>query len=65
MERGTVKFYDEAKHFGFIAQPNGSDIFFHQSNLSKGYTPKTSDQVKFDIGEGKKGPVAENVCLAD
>lgn len=61
METGTVKFFNEAKGFGFIAPDNGEkDLFVHSSAIVNG--PITEgDKVEFDIGEGKKGPCAENV----
>lgn len=58
-EIGTVKWYNEAKGFGFIEQPNGRDLFVHykevRGKLNQG------DKVEYSIGEGRKGPCATNV----
>mgnify|MGYP001174773573 CR=1 FL=1 len=61
MSTGTVKFYNENKGFGFIAQDNGkNDLFFHITNLD---TKTISDgaKVEFEIGEGQGGPQAMNI----
>ena len=61
METGIVKFYNEDKGFGFIAPDNGGkDLFVHSTSIDAG--PITEgDKVEFEIGEGKKGPAAQNV----
>jgi CspA family cold shock protein len=63
MAEGTVKWFNAAKGFGFIAQDGGKDVFVHHSAIkAEGY--KTLDEgarVKFDVVEGPKGPAAENV----
>ena len=61
METGTVKFYNEAKGFGFITPDNGGkDLFVHSTAIQNG--PITEgDKVEFEIGEGDKGPRADNV----
>ncbi|MCE3281826.1 MAG: cspC [Chitinophagaceae bacterium] len=57
---GTVKFFNEAKGFGFITPSNaGRDLFVHSSNVSEDI--RQNDKVEFDIREGKKGPEAYNV----
>ena len=60
MKEGTVKFYNEAKRFGFI-KPSDSeeDIFVHESGLIDEI--RQDDKVKFDIEQGKKGMNAVNV----
>ena len=58
---GTVKFFNKEKGFGFITQDSGSDIFFHDSKVLFDSIDK-GDKVKFDIEEGKKGPMATNVA---
>ncbi|MFZ5759455.1 MAG: cold-shock protein [Thermodesulfobacteriota bacterium] len=63
MKQGTVKWFNAAKGFGFIAQDNGSDVFVHFSAIkSQGY--KSLDEgarVSFEIVDGPKGPAANNV----
>ncbi len=60
MPTGTVKFYNEAKGFGFIT-PNdgGKELFVHASGLKQKIGEK--DVVQFDTEDGKKGPMAVNV----
>lgn len=61
METGTVKFYNEAKGFGFITPDNGGkDLYVHSTAVQNGPI-KEGDKVEFEIGEGDKGPRAENV----
>ena len=59
--RGTVKFFNESKGFGFIIQDNDEDIFVHKSGLRKGTTIVQDDTVEFDTERGKKGMQAVNV----
>ena len=57
---GQIKWFDKTKGFGFITQDNGNDIFVHHSELG-GKIAKDGDRVKFDVGDGRKGPCATNV----
>lgn len=61
--RGTVKWFNDAKGFGFITQENGEDVFVHYSSI-KGDGFKSlaeGQQVEFDIVQGDRGPKATNV----
>ena len=62
MKTGTVKFYNEAKGFGFITDENGTDIFVHATGLNDEI--RENDEVTFDLQDGKKGLNAVNVKLA-
>lgn len=63
MEKGTVKFYNETKGFGFIkSQESGEEIFVHVSGLKEEI--QKNDEVVFEIEEGKKGLNAVNVRLS-
>ncbi len=63
MAEGTVKWFNEAKGFGFIEQSEGPDVFVHFSAITaEGF--KTLDEgqrVTFDVEDGPKGPQASNV----
>ncbi|UCG79283.1 MAG: cold-shock protein [Nitrospirota bacterium] len=61
--RGTVKWFNEQKGFGFITQEDGPDVFVHYSSIeSDGFkTLAEGQQVEFEIIEGEKGPKAANV----
>lgn len=60
MQEGTIKFFNEAKGFGFISQTNGNeDVFVHNSGLLANV--REGDKVTFDIERGQKGLVAVNV----
>jgi cold shock protein len=64
MEQGTVKWFNDAKGFGFITPQNGgADIFVHFSSIqSDGFKSLREGQnVQFEVGKGPKGPQAENV----
>ncbi len=62
MKKGTVKFFNEAKGFGFIKEDGGQEIFVHASGLKEDI--RENDQVTFDVENGKKGLNAVNVSLA-
>jgi CspA family cold shock protein len=59
MPRGTIKFFNPAKGFGFIEQEEGKDLFVHISETSDNLNE--GDEVEYDIGESRKGPCAVNV----
>jgi CspA family cold shock protein len=61
--QGTVKWFSNEKGYGFIARPDGDDVFVHYSAITgDGYRTLTEGQeVEFDIVEGPKGKQAANV----
>ena len=62
MATGTVKFFNATKGFGFITPDSGGeDLFVHVSALPPGNTLTEGQKVSYDVGQGKKGPNAENV----
>ncbi|MCC1496211.1 cold-shock protein [Alcanivorax sp. 1008] len=63
---GTVKWFNEAKGFGFIQQESGPDVFVHFSAIQgSGFKTLAEGQaVKFTVTQGQKGPQAENVTAA-
>lgn len=60
---GTVKWFNEEKGFGFIAQDNGPDVFAHfRQILSDGFkTLAEGQRVEFKVTQGQKGPQAEEI----
>ncbi len=65
--KGTVKWFNGDKGFGFITQEDGPDLFVHYSEIqSTGYRSlNEGDKVEFVITEGKKGKQASAVTLAE
>ena len=63
MSTGTVKWFNESKGFGFIAQEDGPDVFAHFSAISgSGFkTLAEGQRVEFTVTAGQKGPQAENI----
>ncbi len=66
MPKGTVKWFNDAKGFGFIAQEGGKDVFVHFSAITgTGFRSLAEgDEVEFEIVEGPKGLQAANVTKA-
>jgi len=60
---GTVKWFNEAKGFGFITQQSGPDVFVHASAIeSSGIKALVEGQsIEFTVTQGQKGPQAENI----
>jgi CspA family cold shock protein len=63
MATGTVKWFNDAKGFGFISQEGGEDVFVHHTAIqSKGFrTLAEGQQVEFELTKGPKGLQASNV----
>jgi cold shock protein len=61
--KGTVKWFNNAKGYGFIGREGGPDVFVHYSAITaEGYKSlQEGDQVEFEIAQGPKGPQAANV----
>jgi cold shock protein len=63
MANGTVKWFNDAKGFGFISQESGDDVFVHHTAITMdGFrTLKEGEKVEFDVVRGPKGLQAANV----
>tara|TARA_B110001454_G_scaffold185702_1_gene182047 strand:+ start:578 stop:787 length:210 start_codon:yes stop_codon:yes gene_type:complete len=61
--KGTVKWFNNQKGYGFITPEEGEDLFVHMSSiLMEGFkTLKDGQEVEYEVGEGEKGPAAKNV----
>ncbi len=63
MEKGTVKWFNSSKGYGFITREEGEDVFVHYNAIQgDGYKSlDEGDQVEFEVGQGPKGLQANNV----
>ena len=63
MAKGTVKWFNNQKGYGFICNEEGNDIFVHYTGLNmEGFkTVSEGDEVEYEVIEGEKGPQAINV----
>ena len=59
--KGTVKFFNVMKGFGFIAGEDGKEYFVHSTGLKNGVSIQEGDSVTFEIEQGDKGPKASKV----
>ena len=64
--KGTVKWFNESKGYGFIKQPSGDDVFVHFSAIqAEGFrTLREGEEVEFEVKESERGPQAANVIRA-
>ena len=64
MSKGTVKWFNDVKGFGFITPDDGGkDLFVHSSGVRSG-SLNDGQEVEYEVGQGQKGPCANNVVPA-
>ncbi|MGK0208752.1 MAG: CspA family cold shock protein [Patescibacteria group bacterium] len=62
--KGTVKFFNTQKGFGFISAEDGSEVFVHYTSLPDGMQLRENDEVTFEVETADRGPKAVNVAKA-
>ena len=66
METGRVKWFNPLKGYGFILKEDeDKDIFVHKTGIPFGVQINNGDKVEFEIGNGPKGPVAQNIKVLE
>ncbi len=68
LREGVIKWYRDDKHFGFIVQRDGSEVFFHRSNFVGGEPSellKEGSPVWYELEDSDRGPMATNVHLRE
>lgn len=63
--KGTVKFFNNSKGFGFIAGEDGKEYFVHQTGLKEGVSLNENDSVEFEVEQGDRGPKATGVSKVE
>ena len=63
--KGTVKWFNSMKGYGFIEPEKGKDVYVHQSALAEGTELNEGDKVEFEIEDSPRGPKAKNVKKLD
>lgn len=63
--KGTVKFFNKMKGFGFIAGEDGKEYFVHQTALGEDVSLNENDSVEFEVEQGDRGPKAVSVSKSE
>jgi CspA family cold shock protein len=63
MEKGTIKWFNPDRNYGFIERETGTDVFIHGSEVEGAQLPKEGDRVSFKVEDGDRGLKATNVTI--
>jgi len=63
MEKGTIKWFNPDRNYGFIEREVGTDVFVHGSEVEGAQLPKEGDRVSFKVEDGDRGLKATNVMI--